>query len=128
MGYTVDLEADDLRCISKEAAEQAADRINGDLWMSPYHLHVVPEEREGQWILSIEHFQGDHWYEDRARSAWASIAPHMADDATLEFQGEEGERWRVRWKGGRCFEDYVREVVWAENEEIIAPAEQEQPS
>ena len=133
MGYTVDLEADDLWCKSEEDAKKAAEIVNGHELMSPYHFLVAPRQCEsgdhhGQWFLEIEHFQGDHWHEQEAQQVWLAIAPFMADGATIEFQGEGLERWRVRWHDGRCFEDYVREVLWAENGEITAPAEKEQPS
>lgn len=125
MGITVDLGDEDLRCRSEEDAKQAAHLINGSLWMSPYHLQVEPEERSGTWELQIEHFQGDHWLEEEARKVWFSIAPHMADGASLEFEGEGRERWRIRWAKGRCFEDWVHEIVWTQGEEITAPAGEE---
>ena len=39
---------------------------------------------------------------------------------TIEFQGEEGGRWRIRWQDGRVYEELVAEVVWHVNEEITA--------
>lgn len=129
MGYTVVLEADDLRCRSEQDARQAAEAIAADEWIHPYHLQVSPVCRsnppdDASWALEVDHFQGDHWHEPLARKVWLAIAPHMADGATIEFQGEEGDRWRVRWQGGRCFEDLVREVVWVESEEVTAPQEE----
>lgn len=57
-----------------------------------------------------------------ARRVWLAIAPHMADGATIEFQGEGRERWRIRWQEGRVFEEYVTEIIWTVNEEVTAPA------
>ena len=131
MGYTVEWEADDLRCKSEEDARRTAEIINPDEWMSPYHLVVAPwqpPQPELQWALSIEHFQGDHWHDDQARKVWLRIAPHMADGATIEFQGEDFERWRIHWQEGRVFEEYVAEVVWATDEEITAPEGEEKQS
>jgi len=127
MGYTIELEADDLRCKSAEDAVRAAQIIADDDWIHPYHLQVTPTESsssewEGHWILEIDHFQGDHWRDYEAREVWLKLAPHMADGATIEFQGEGRERWRIRWHEGRVLEEYVQEVIWTVNEEITAPA------
>src|SRR5436309_9579714 len=107
MGYTIELEGDDLLCKSQADAVEAAGLINGSLWMSPYHLQVEADEigtgdMKGTWYLCVEHFQGDHWNDDDARLVWLSIAPHMADGATIEFQGEGRERWRIRWQWDDC--------------------------
>ena len=123
MGYTVDLEADDLRCKSEEDARKAAAIVNSHEWMSPYHFQVSvwqPPDPHHEWALNIEHFQGDHWHDEEAKEVWLAIAPFMADGATIEFLGEGLERWRIRWQEGRVFEDYVTEVIWAENGEITA--------
>jgi len=85
---------------------------------------AIERERE-HWYLRIDHFQGDHWHDDEARAIWLAIAPHMADDASIEFQGEDLQRWRIRWLGGRCFEDRVEEVVWIQDNEIGAPNREE---
>ena len=79
---------------------------------------------QGHWFLGIDEFQGDHWQDSEARGVWLAIAPHMADGATIEFQGEGRERWRIRWEAGRVFEEYITQVVWAVNEEITAPAQE----
>ena len=131
MGVTVDLEADDLGCKSPEDAARAAEIISHDEWIHPYHLQVSPAQvsvgdRKGDWFLEIDHFQGDHWHDDDARCVWLKIAPHMANGATIEFQGEGGERWRIRWQDGHVFEEYVQEVIWVVNEEITAPASEKQ--
>ena len=127
MGVTVELEADDLWCRSAEDAARAAEIICHDDWIHPYHLQVIPTEcssgdRKGDWFLEIDHFQGDHWHDYEAREVWLKLAPHMADSATIEFQGEGRERWRIRWQDGRVFEEYVTEITWTVNEEITAPA------
>lgn len=133
MGYSVDLEADGLWCKSEGEARKAAEIVNGNEWMSPYHFRVAARqcengEHQGRWFLEIEHFQGDHWHDDEAKQVWLAIAPFVADGATIEFQGEGLERWRIRWQDGRCFEDYVAEVIWAENAEITAPEKKENVS
>lgn len=130
MGYTVELEESDLRCLNQVAAERAAAIIRGDQWIHPYHLQVSPVCRsnppdDANWFLEIDHFQGDHWRDEAARNVWLAIAPCMADGATLEFQGEGFERWRIRWEGGRIFEEYVTEVIWAVGQEITATQEEE---
>lgn len=107
MGYTVELEESDLRCCSREAAERAAEIIRAHQWIHPYHLQVSPVCRsnppdDGSWFLEIDHFQGDHWRDEAARNVWLAIAPCMADGATLEFQGEGLERWRIRWAWQDC--------------------------
>ena len=105
MGYTVDWEGADLRCRSERDARRAAEIVNGDPWLSPYHLVVAvwqPPEPGHDWALNVEHFQGDHWHDDQARQVWLAIAPHMADGSTIEFQGEAGERWRIRWEWDAC--------------------------
>lgn len=125
MSYSVDLEADDLWCKSEDDARRAAGIVNGHEWMSPYHFQVTARqcedgERQGWWFLEIEHFQGDHWHDEEAREVWLAIAPFMADGATIEFQGEGLERWRIRWQQDRVFEEYVTEVIWAVGQEITA--------
>lgn len=132
MGYTIDLESDDLWCKSEADAAAAAKIIAADEWIYPYYLQVTPMEcssgdQQGHWFLEVEEFQGDHWHDDDARRVWLATAPHMADGATIEFQGEGGERWRIRWEAGHVFEEYVTEVIWSVNEEIIAPAEEKKP-
>lgn len=147
MGYTIELESDDLSCKSEADAEAAAKLIVDDEWIHPYHLQVSPVCRSNppddiNWSLDVDHFQGDHWHEDQARRVWLAIAPHMADGATIEFQGEGRERWRVRWQwddcevcrndearrtcdrchglGGfaRVFEEYITDIIWAVTEQI----------
>jgi hypothetical protein len=129
MGYTVDLDADDLRCKSEADAVRAAEVVNSNEWMTPYHFQVsarqfLSGDHQGRWFLEIENFQSDHWHDDEAKKVWLAIAPFMADGATIEVLGEGLERWRIRWQEGRVFEDYVAEVIWAENIEITAPAKE----
>jgi hypothetical protein len=124
MGYTVDLQSDWLWCRSEEDARKAQAVINEDKSFR-YSLQVETERDGEHWYLRIDHFQGDHWHEDEARAIWLAIAPHMADDASIEFQGEDLQRWRIRWLGGRCFEDRVEEVVWIQDNEIGAPKREE---
>jgi hypothetical protein len=128
VGYTVDLEGRDLWCKSRQDAEAAQVLIEADEEMS-YHLQVCAmeasvEQFKGTWFLCVEHFQGDHWNDPDARQLWLKLAPHMGDGAVIEFQGEEGDRWRIRWQDGRVFEEFVTEVIWHVNEEITAPAEE----
>lgn len=130
MGVTVELEADDLWCRSAEDTARTAEIISHDDWIHPYHLQVIPTEcssgdRKGDWFLEIDHFQGDHWHDSDARKVWLAIAPFMADGATIEFQGEGRERWRIRWEAGRVFEEYVTDVIWAVGQEITATQEEE---
>lgn len=125
MGYTVELEDADLWCRSREAAERAVAVVRADPWASPYHLQLSPICRsnppnDADWSLEVSHFQGDHWYDDEARRLWVALAPHLADGATLEFQGEGFERWRIRWEAGRVFEEYVTDVTWAVASELTA--------
>jgi hypothetical protein len=47
----------------------------------------------------------------------------MVDGAVIEFQGEDSERWRIRWQGGHVFEEYITDIVWAVNQEITATKE-----
>jgi hypothetical protein len=124
MGYTVDLQTDWLWCKSEEDARAAAAIINGNESFS-YWLQVEAEQNGDGWCLCVTHFQGDHWRNDEAEAIWTALAPHMADDASIEFQGEELDRWRIRWRNGRCFEDRVKEVVWIEADEINTPKEEE---
>jgi len=123
MGYTVDLQSDWLWCRSEEDAHAAEAIINEDKTFTCW-LQVTATHDGTNWYLGIDHFQGDHWHEAEARTMWLAIAPHMADDASIEFQGEDLERWRIRWKEGRCFEDRVGEVIWIENSEVN-PKEEE---
>ena len=123
MGYTIELEDDDLRCKTEGDARKAAALIEADEWIHPYHLVVAPRctsspPRDDAWMLSVEGFQGDHWRETPARTVWLAIAQHMADDASIEFRGEEGDHWRIRWSGGRVYEEYPKEVIWALEREV----------
>jgi hypothetical protein len=116
MSYTVDLERDDLHCRSHAAAEEATALIKADTWM-PRHLRVSPvcrsfPERDDAWHLSVDEFNGCDWNEPSARSVWLKLAGFMADNASLEMRHEEGDRYRVRWEGGRVFEEFPTEVIW----------------
>ena len=129
MGYSVDLMDDALFCKSREDAERAAAIVNLNEAMHPYHLGVHTRVIEsgpdaGRWYLEIAHFQGDHWYNEDANALWLALAPHLADGAYIEFMGEGHERWRVRWQEGRVYEEYVTEVIWAVNTEIILEQEE----
>jgi|SRR5882672_6694718 len=124
MGYTVDLQSDWLWCRSEEDARKAQAIISENKSFS-YWLRVEVAQEGEQWYLRINDFQGDHWHEDEARTIWVALAPHMGDDASIEFQGEGLERWRIRWHGGRCFEDRVEEVVWIQDHEINTPKREE---
>src|SRR5205085_10939126 len=98
MGYTLELEYQDLRCRSWDDAQKATAIINSDAWIHPYHMQVTPATRLHPGFtacLEVEHFQGDHWNDDEATRVWLTLAPHMADGATIEFQGEGLERWRI---------------------------------
>jgi hypothetical protein len=128
MGYTVEMEGVDLQCRSHEDAERAAEIIHADPWIHPYYLQVEPTTWEGKPYLEVLHFQGDHWSEGDARKVWLAIAPHMADGATLEFQGEGFDRWRIRWHSGRCYEDTVVSTVWSEGIEITAETLEQEAS
>jgi hypothetical protein len=126
MGYTIELEYEDLRCRSHDAAKQAAAIITADSWMHPYHLivRVITRLHPGPGLtpcLEVENFQGDHWHDENADKVWLAIAPCMADGASIEFQGEGGERWRIRWEAGRAFKESVTEVVWSDGQEITPP-------
>ena len=122
MSYTVDLELDRLRCRSRAAAQQAAAVINTDPWMR-HHLKVlvVPRstpERDDALDLVIETYDGCYWNETSARKIWLAIAPFMADESTLEFRHEGGDRFRIRWEAGRVYEEFPKEVIWALEREI----------
>ena len=126
MGYTIELEYEDLRCKTYEDAQKAAAIIAADPWMHPYHVQVraVTRLHPGPGLtpcLEVEHFQGDHWYDDNARKVWLGLAPHMADGATIEFQNEDGVRWRIRWEAGRVFEEFIAGVVWSDAQELTPP-------
>jgi hypothetical protein len=129
MGYTVELMDDALYCKSREDAEKAAQIVPTHDDMCPYSLEVQARDiREGpeagQWYLEITHFQGDHWHNDLAEALWLALAPHLADCSTIEFLGEGGERWRVRWHEGRAYEEYVTAVTWEVNQEITLKEEE----
>ena len=133
MGYTVELMDDALFCRSQADAETAVSIVAGHEEMWPYHLQVSASEVRhgpdaGRWYLEIFPFQGDHWDGQAANQLWLALAPHLDDGAILEFLGEGGERWRVRWHEGRVFEEFVQEVIWAVDREITAePKETEVP-
>jgi len=126
MGYTIELEDDDLRCPTKADAERSLEIIQAHEEMHPYHLQVsvVPRSfpvTDTSWGLQIEHFQGDHWRNDAAEKLWLALVPHLSDGSTLEFRGEDSNRWRIRWLEGRVFEEYVHEVSWDLEHEILSP-------
>lgn len=126
MGYTVELEDAALRCRTKADAEAAAAVIRQHHEMCPYHLEVSPRclsnpPRDDSWVLEVDHFAGDHWVDDEAAKLWLALSPHLADGATIELQGEDLYRWRIRWEGGRVLEECVKEVLWAVNRELQPP-------
>lgn len=124
MGYTVDFQGADLRCRTKADAEQAARVVQAHPDMHPYHIQVevwgtsVPP-RDDAYVLDVFEFQGDHWNNDAANKLWLALTPHLADESTIEFQSEDRTRWRIRWSGGRVFEEYPKEVIWALEKEIL---------
>ena len=135
MGYSVDLQRSDLGCRTEADAEAAAALVGQHEDMCPYHVEVSPRSmsnppRDDSWSLEIDHFAGDHWHDDEAKQLWLALAPHMDYDATIEFQDEEGTLWRIRWSGGRVYEEFPKHVVWALEREITAapsaPADKEQ--
>jgi hypothetical protein len=126
MGYTVFLQYEDLRCRSLQDARAAAAIVAANHEMCSYHLDVRPATRletdpNPAPCLELTHFQGDHWHDDEAQRLWLALAPHMADGASLELEGEEGERWRIRWQEGRIYEEYMKEVIWAVERELQPP-------
>jgi hypothetical protein len=99
MGYTIDLEGDDLRCRSEADARRAIPVIENGGWIHPYHLQVSVAcrsnpPRDDAWQLEVDH-----------------------------FQGEDSERWRIRWHEGHVFEEYITDIVWTVNQEITATKE-----
>ncbi len=125
MGYTVDLQGADLRCRSRVDAGTAVAVIERHPAMHPYHLEVSARclsnpHRDDSWVVEIEYFAGDHWDDEEAQRLWIALSPHLADGATLEFQAEEGGRWRIRWEGGRAFEEYITHITWAVEREPTA--------
>ena len=93
--------------------------INDDAEFTYYLTVLAFQGDNGGWCLEIEHFQGDHWHSDQANEVWKAVAAHMADGASIEFQGQEGERWRVRFHDGRVFEDYVITAVWSDGDQLL---------
>jgi hypothetical protein len=132
MGYTVDLQGSDLRCRSEADARAAAEVVERHSDHCPRHFEVAPwslanPARDDAWALSIEYFEGDHWDDPEARKLWLALAPQLADGATIEFQGEDFSRWRIRWEAGRVFEEYPKKVIWAVSCEITAKSETPAP-
>lgn len=126
MGYTVEFDDDDLRCKSKGHAFAAAQVIRENTWIHPYHLTVEPicrsfPEHDDEWFLEVTNSRGDQWDNDQANEVWLALTPQLADGATLEFQGEGFERWRIHWHSGRVFEEFVQDVIWQVEHEILPP-------
>lgn len=133
MGYTVDLQGADLRCRSEADARAVTDVVWRHADHCPRHFEVAPwslsnPPRDDAWGLSIEYFGGEAWDDDGAKQLWLALAPHLADGATLEFQGEDFSRWRIRWEGGRVFEEHPKEVVWTLSHEITAHSQRPAPA
>lgn len=125
MGYTVDLRGSDLRCRSEADAREAAQVVQRHGERCPRLFEVAPWSLSNPpideaWGVSIENFSGDSWDDTEAKQLWLTLAPHLADGTTIEFQGEDFARWRIRWDGGRVFEEYVKEVVWDVSHELTA--------
>ena len=126
MGYTVELQGTKLHCLTRADAEAATIKVTQHTEMCPYHLVVSPRclsnpPRDDTWALDVDHFVGDHWHDDEAINLWLGIAPHLADGSTIEFQGEDGWRWRIRWTGDRVVEERVQDVIWVENRQLLPP-------
>lgn len=125
MGVTVDLESDDLTCKSQKDAEAAAAIIAGDADMKS-RLEVVVHNRsspprEDDWALTIEYYDACHWNEEAVRRLCLALAPHMAEDASIEFRTEDSTRFRFRWSGGRVFEEYPLTITWGNSSELTPP-------
>ena len=126
MGYTVDYHEAFLDCRTEASCRVAVRIVEACRAICPYHLQVSAwavsnPPRDDAWRLSIDHLAGDHWDETEARKLWVALAPHMANDASIEFQGEDGERWRIRWSAGRAYEEHVAEIRWAVTQELTPP-------
>ncbi|MEK7315641.1 MAG: hypothetical protein AAB011_05635 [Candidatus Eisenbacteria bacterium] len=133
MGYTVELMDAGLFCRSRADAEAAASIVAAHEEMYPYHVQVSASEVRrgpdtGRWYLEIFPFEGDHWDAGAAESLWLALAPHLADGAFLEFLGEGGDRWRVRWQEGRVFEEHVAQTIWEVSKEITAESLEKEES
>ena len=132
MGYTVDLQGADLRCRSEADARASAEVVRRRADHCPRHFEVASwslsnPPRDDAWGLSVEYFGGDCWDDSEAKVLWLALAPHLADGASIELQGEDFYRWRIRWEGGRVFEEYVEEVHWAVSHEITTEAPKPAP-
>lgn len=122
MSYSVDIELDHLTCRTKAMAFQAAALLLADSWASG-HLEVSPScgaspERDDAWHLAIDNYDACYWSASEYGRVWLALAPFMADGAFIEFRSEDASRFRVRWEGGRVFEDYPTKVIWGDAVEI----------
>ncbi len=122
MSYSTDIEAWDLRCRSEEDARRATLIFESDPWMRR-RIVVAPVLVEspgggGVWHLSIESCDPCYWNEEASQRVWAAIAPHMAEDTSLEFCNEDRERYRIRWTGQRAYIDVPRHIIWELEHEL----------
>ena len=125
MPYSIELEAQYLTCKTERDARLAAAMISADPWMSPARMTVSARcfnnpPIDSAWRVDVQDFNGFDWDDDHAHPLWIRIAPQMADGATIEFRGEDNERWQIRWEGGRAFEDYDQRVFWAASRPLLA--------
>jgi hypothetical protein len=123
MGYTVDLQGVHLACRTEDDAKKAAAVVKAHGEMCPYHLEVHPRcmsnpPHDASWVLDVDYFAGDCWRDENAQKLWMALTPHMKDGAYIEFQGEDCTRWRIRWEGGKTFEEYPKRVIWALEREL----------
>ena len=127
MSYSVDLEDENLVGKDERSAWTAVELINNHCW-AKYHLKVEAvrrsaSERTHDWFIELLEFDGCGWKSEPAAELWLSLASHLADDSYLEFRGESAERWRIRWEGGRVYEEFIQAVIWKVAHEISPPQE-----
>ena len=123
--HIVELQAAYLDCKTEHNAHEAESlsRRHSDLVPARLALRaqaMSSPPRDDSWRLEVDHFDGFQWDEMAARRLWLEIAPHMADEATIEFQDENMDRWRIRWSGGCVYEEFPKEIIWGLEREITA--------
>ena len=127
MSYSVDLEDEYLAGKNETAARGAAECINRNGW-AKHHMKAEAVERplppeQPSWFVDLIEFAGCSWNSEAADELWSALAPHLADDSYLEFRGESADRWRVRWEGGRVYEEFIQAITWKVAHEILPPQE-----
>jgi hypothetical protein len=125
MRYAAEVVDASLDCRSEAHCRQAAAIVEQHFQPNRQYVHVDESQmsnppRDNSWRLTVESCDPEAWDEVQCRTLWFALTPHLKSGAIIEFLGEDGYRWRVRWQDSRVYEEYPKHIEWALLQELTA--------